>query len=523
MAGRKIWTYEELESMNQSDLRTILDEIPSDCESLESDIESVMADEINIEDVNRGDQVLDIQNMDIVFKNSDQLEWDSEDEIPLTVIRQVELTKQPVVWTKDIAHVTGLISDIVFQTNLYALQKNGGSNNFVPTTSAEMKAFFGVNMLMSLKKMPSYRDYWSSKEEMRDFFISSVMSRDRFSWLLSNSHKYLLANGTYACGTIRKGRKEFPELKLDKELKRGNFHNPSTTEFVSRRKKDGSAENIPCPLLVKQYNTHMGYVDRFDMLKSIYELDRKSHKWWHRIFFYFLDSSIVNAFILFKKRSDSRCVSLKEFRLSIARGLIGAAPATRGLKRGSSPSVQLQNKFKKSYNSSLRRGVKWYRKLGIELIAGSALVNAYLFHQEITNNKMSITKFREEVIHGLVRRQSPQRNVPQEESHVLTETEKKQICSGYYQKNITLHGRKVAKNRTFKTKTRCLNTSSESEPDPYSTDEDSDYVPSAEYYKNNSSDDEDDENNSPSARKRQRNPQNWKRNEVKQKRVKGQQ
>ncbi|KAJ8928967.1 hypothetical protein NQ314_018392 [Rhamnusium bicolor] len=138
--------------------------------------------------------------MDIVFENANQLEWDSEDEMLLTVIRQVELTKQPVVWTKDIAHVTrvnqfvketgpnvphnvktptdmflhlfpeSLISDIVFQTNLYALQKNGGSNNFVPTTSAEMKTFFRVNMLMNLKKMPSYRDYWSSKEEMQDFF-----------------------------------------------------------------------------------------------------------------------------------------------------------------------------------------------------------------------------------------------------------------------------------------------------------------------------------------------------------------
>nr|CAI5854380.1 unnamed protein product [Callosobruchus analis] len=28
----------------------------------------------------------------------------------------------------------------------------------------------------------------------------------------------------------------------------------------------------------------MGYVDKFDMLKSSYEVDRKSHKSWHRIF-----------------------------------------------------------------------------------------------------------------------------------------------------------------------------------------------------------------------------------------------
>jgi len=54
----------------------------------------------------------------------------------------------------------------------------------------------------------------------------------------------------------------------------------------------------------------------------------------------------------------------------------------------------------KAYNSSLRRGVKWYRKLAIELVVGSSLVNAYIIHQSITHDKMSITTFREQVIEG---------------------------------------------------------------------------------------------------------------------------
>lgn len=54
----------------------------------------------------------------------------------------------------------------------------------------------------------------------------------------------------------------------------------------------------------------------------------------------------------------------------------------------------------KSYNSSLRRGVKWYRKLAIELVMGAATVNSYLLHQKVTNNKMTITEFREEVVKG---------------------------------------------------------------------------------------------------------------------------
>ena len=48
-------------------------------------------------------------------------------------------------------------------------------------------------------------------------------------------------------------------------------------------------------LVNKDYNKHMGYVDKADMLKSVYDLDRKSREWWHRIAFYFLDVSLVNA------------------------------------------------------------------------------------------------------------------------------------------------------------------------------------------------------------------------------------
>lgn len=109
----------------------------------------------------------------------------------------------------------------------------------------------------------------------------------------------------------------------------------------------------------------------------------------------------------------------------------------------------------KAYNTSLRRGVKWYRKLAIELIAGASFVNAYLLHQEITKNKMSITKFREKVIAGLIKHEESPRNF-EEPSHVLNDTGKRQICSECYRENVLLYGRTTAKNRTPKTKTRCL-------------------------------------------------------------------
>nr|CAH7740223.1 unnamed protein product [Callosobruchus chinensis] len=66
--------------------------------------------------------------------------------------------------------------------------------------------------------------------------------------------------------------------------------------------------------------------DPIDVFLQIYEVDRKSKKWWQRILWYFVDVSLVNSYILFKKRSQGKSLSLKIFRLSVVLGLIGANP-----------------------------------------------------------------------------------------------------------------------------------------------------------------------------------------------------
>lgn len=48
-----------------------------------------------------------------------------------------------------------------------------------------------------------------------------------------------------------------------------NAHGPQIS-CVGRESKVGSIENIPCPQVVLDYNTHMGYADKADMIKSIY-------------------------------------------------------------------------------------------------------------------------------------------------------------------------------------------------------------------------------------------------------------
>lgn len=82
-------------------------------------------------------------------------------------------------WTPD------WMEQLVFQTNLYAQQQG---KPYTPTTLKEMDAFLGLNLLMGIKRSPSYRDYWSSAADLHDSFISKVMSVNRFGWLLSHLH-----------------------------------------------------------------------------------------------------------------------------------------------------------------------------------------------------------------------------------------------------------------------------------------------------------------------------------------------
>ena len=85
-------------------------------------------------------------------------------------------------------------------------------------------------------------------------------------------------------------------------------------------------------MMLKDYNTHMGYVDKADMLKSLYEIDRKSKKWWHRIFWHFLDVAVTNAFIIYKEKCNNDFL-LNTYRLAIVNALIGyKMPNKKGRK-----------------------------------------------------------------------------------------------------------------------------------------------------------------------------------------------
>ena len=177
----------------------------------------------------------------------------------------------------------------------------------------------------------------------------------------------LFEDGIYATGTVRSNRKHMPTLKADKQMKRGehdwlacdtisaikwmdnrsviivsNYHNPSVAQEINRRVK-GSKEKVKvsCPAVIREYNTYMGGVDLCDQMKVSYEVDRRSKvRFYLRVFFDFLDISVVKLKIVYDKIQSTAAMSSMDFRFSLARSMIGtfsnrkkAIPTSRPSKR----------------------------------------------------------------------------------------------------------------------------------------------------------------------------------------------
>ena len=69
-------------------------------------------------------------------------------------------------------------------------------------------------------------------------------------------------------------------------------------------------------------------VDKHDMLCQLYEINRKSMKWWCRLLFNSLDKAVVNTYVVHNASKEQQLLFL-EFRRDLAMGLL-----TRTFARG---------------------------------------------------------------------------------------------------------------------------------------------------------------------------------------------
>ena len=134
----------------------------------------------------------------------------------------------------------------------------------------------------------------------------------------------------YTVGTIKSDAKGFPAQLKNLTLSRGEyisfksgdivyyaFHDRKVVQFLSnvfpetmpnqvpRVQPDGTFRYQAVPPLLPAYK-YMGGVDLTNQLRKTYGFDRKSKRYWIRLFYCFFDLAINNAFILHKSSNKKK-------------------------------------------------------------------------------------------------------------------------------------------------------------------------------------------------------------------------
>ncbi len=117
---------------------------------------------------------------------------------------------------------------------------------------------------------------------------------------------------------------------------------PVATGTVLRRQKNGVRMPVNCPDSIIAYNKHMGGVDRGDQIRGYYSCRSRSRKFYKYIFYFLFDVAITNSFILHSNFTSKPNRNMKDFRLQLAKELIGTYSSRRLPGRSSRVQRNLQ-------------------------------------------------------------------------------------------------------------------------------------------------------------------------------------
>lgn len=158
--------------------------------------------------------------------------------------------------------------------------------------------------------------------------------------------KQLLSRRTHSVGTLRKNRKDLPKEVVSAKLKKG--------EIMGRENEDG--------IVVSKWKDKRDVL----MLSTYHTLD------------------VVNTGRLNRKREE---IQKPQCILDYNAG-----------KAGIDLSDQLA-----AYSSPVRKSVRWYHKVAIELLMGTSVVNALVVYKLVhPESKISVTKFRVSLVESLL-------------------------------------------------------------------------------------------------------------------------
>lgn len=173
--------------------------------------------------------------------------------------------------------------------------------------------------------------------------------------------EYLLTNGTGVCGNLRANRIGIPEVLKSAKVPKGQFafrrkgklgtvklhdrkvvyllyimHNVST---MRTRKRSREGQHISRLRLTKEYNVHMGGVDKNDVMVATHSAVCKTLKWYKKLTFHFIEEALQNAYIAHSKSTvgkPNHYIFLRE----VVRALLLAADEEEIATAVTCPGVQ---------------------------------------------------------------------------------------------------------------------------------------------------------------------------------------
>jgi hypothetical protein len=105
-------------------------------------------------------------------------------------------------------------------------------------------------------------------------------------------------------------------------------HNAQTQPYAPRRRE---SEPISKPNVNCDYTAKMGGVDIADRYTLTYSFGWKSKKWWRKLFFWLLDVSVVNSFILYNMQQQ-KPIRQRKYRKVLIMELVGNVCNTNSRK-----------------------------------------------------------------------------------------------------------------------------------------------------------------------------------------------
>ncbi|XP_028174224.1 piggyBac transposable element-derived protein 4-like, partial [Ostrinia furnacalis] len=443
--------FDSIESLYDSNSDKDYD--PSNVETTDSESDISLKDYAGIElELASKNMNLDVENQTLDIgetpsgcqtNKQDEDEWEDISESPVSFdefVEQNTLNIPPFAkFPEDIYKLfvtDDMIYEMVSQTNNYArnyLQTNQSNikrksrmKQWSDTSFQEMKTFMAVLMAMGLNKVPQINLYWSKNKFYRNEFISSAMTRDRFLALLKFWHVSDISNDDKT-DKLHKIRYMFSKIteNFQQILKPGKKDQKKEVDHsqnvVLRLMKNLTGEGRI--VIVDNYYTSLNLAEKLLAQKTFIcgTLNiRRKH----------LPKTVILSKIKkgeIKGKMNKNGVKVLKWvdkrqvlMLTTCKNHDDKLIDTGKKKRGSNETVKkpgcvlTYNNTKKgidfsdqmsSYYTTLKKGLKWWRKVIMELLFGTALVNAWIVYNLINDgNKMSKLLFVEAIIKALTKK-----------------------------------------------------------------------------------------------------------------------